>query len=84
MSKSSKYSQKRFDQAKHSGTGALETASKRAIQKKKKKQQKEQFTQKKKKKKKKTAEGTVYLIGDKIPDKIKSLKNITTESFRNS
>ena len=67
MSKSSKYSQKRFDQAKHSGTGALETASKRAIQKKKK-----------------TAEGTVYLIGDKIPDKIKSLKNITTESFRNS
>ena len=68
MSKSSKYSQKRFDQAKHSGTGALETASKRAIQKKKKK----------------TAEGTVYLIGDKIPDKIKSLKNITTESFRNS
>ena len=68
MSKSSKYSQKRFDQAKHSGTGALETASKRAIQKKKKK----------------PAEGTVYLIGDKIPDKIKSLKNITTESFRNS
>ena len=68
MSKSSKYSQKRFDQAKHSGTGALETASKRAI----------------KKKKKKTAEGTVYLIGDKIPDKIKSLKNFTTESFRNS
>ena len=73
MSKSSKYSQKRFDQAKHSGTGALESASKRAIQKKRKK-----------KAKRTTAEGTVYLIGDKIPDKIKSLKNITTESFRNS
>ena len=45
MSKSSKYSQKRFDKAKHSGTGALETASKRAIQKKKKKKLlKELFT----------------------------------------